>query len=615
MTDKVVNLDAVRSDLAAAREAPAAPAGGDEAKRPRRRDGLPDDCPVSALGTADGIYYYMTALRELRELAAKEHGRLQFQSLFAPRSDYLVRQWPKYAARGGREPTVVGWDTAEAPTDLMNACARMGVWSKSERVRGVGCWSADNGRLIWHVGDAVIECLDDGTQRVHMPGPLGDHVYPADGALPRPVMADVSTEVGAEILSIFRRWNWRRKDIAPVLLLGWTAAAMVGGALDWRPAIWVTGGKGTGKSTLRDQVLDHLFGAGGVVSVTDTTEGGLRQRIGQKTAPAAVDELESEADNRRAMALLRLMRSAASGGTILRGGADHRETEFVARCCFMFSSILIPPLLPQDRSRTAVLDLSPLPQGAARLALDKGRLRDMGSLLRGRIARRWADAQAAIKRYQDELMTPPAPGERPFDARGADLLGTLLGMAEVLLFDDREDRDADALGWVASVRSLAHSEVDADDSEAAVLQHLLSSIIDPYRSGERTTVATWVHRAAGHDPDYGGDEKSARRLLGAFGMAIVPARPPVPAYLAIANNHQGLAPIFAGTPWAAMPGAQPVWVQALRRLAAAWAGVECSTPKNFAGAISRAVLLPLAVACPYPQGDEQVLTLEDGESP
>ena len=33
-------------------------------------------------------------------------------------------------------------------------------------------------------------------------------------------------------------------------MLGWLAAGKLGGALDWRPLIWVTGGSNTGKSTL-----------------------------------------------------------------------------------------------------------------------------------------------------------------------------------------------------------------------------------------------------------------------------------------------------------------------------------------------------------------------------
>ena len=46
---------------------------------------------------------------------------------------------------------------------------------------------------------------------------------------------------------------------------------------------------------------------------------------------------------------------------VLRGGSDHQAAGFVVRSAFMFSSILIPPLLDQDLSRIAVLTLKDLP--------------------------------------------------------------------------------------------------------------------------------------------------------------------------------------------------------------------------------------------------------------
>jgi predicted ATPase len=37
-------------------------------------------------------------------------------------------------------------------------------------------------------------------------------------------------------------------------VLGWIAAATIGGALDWRPSLWITGDLSTGKSTLLERL-------------------------------------------------------------------------------------------------------------------------------------------------------------------------------------------------------------------------------------------------------------------------------------------------------------------------------------------------------------------------
>ena len=59
-------------------------------------------------------------------------------------------------------------------------------------------------------------------------------------------------------------------------LLGWLVLAPVCGALNWRPHIWLTGGAGTGKTTILKLFIRPLLG-GVVQSATGgTTEAGLR---------------------------------------------------------------------------------------------------------------------------------------------------------------------------------------------------------------------------------------------------------------------------------------------------------------------------------------------------
>jgi hypothetical protein len=137
------------------------------------------------------------------------------------------------------------------------------------------------------------------------------------------------------------------------------------------PARLGHGLEATGKSTLQ-KALEHLLD-GGALHTADATEAALRQLLKQQTLPVLFDELEANEDNRRAKAVIGLARLASSGGDAHRGGQDHEGHAFKAKTCFLFSSILLPPLLQQDRNRLAILELEKIPRGAEPVELDPGR--------------------------------------------------------------------------------------------------------------------------------------------------------------------------------------------------------------------------------------------------
>ena len=210
----------------------------------------------------------------------------------------------------------------------MTACANEGLWDPSSRCRGVGGWSTDAGGLIFHCGDTIfIQPPDQQVYLTYQPGRIDEHVYPAGPKRPHPdIAAGDPSRAGSETFEILRSWSWKRPGLDPVLLLGWIGAALLGGALRWRPMIWVTGDAETGKSTLHEFVFD-LFGRG-IIRASDATAASLWQKLGYSSIPVVVDELEAEADDRQAQKVIALARQAASGGVILRGGADHVGTEF-----------------------------------------------------------------------------------------------------------------------------------------------------------------------------------------------------------------------------------------------------------------------------------------------
>ena len=215
---------------------------------------LPEDSPVTPLGHILDMYYYLDAARQLRVIKAKDHSRLNILSLFGRRQAYLYAIWPrldqdaktkKYYASGWRPESVI-----EA---LLDSAARAGVWDVMGKVRGPGGWVEDDGSLVFHCGDVL--WLGSNDMRPSGSMISADYVYPTGAPGARPAEDPQPGGEGGpawKLMELLGTWAWKRGEIDAILLLGWIGAAMLGGALDWRPVAWITGGRGTGKSTLHN---------------------------------------------------------------------------------------------------------------------------------------------------------------------------------------------------------------------------------------------------------------------------------------------------------------------------------------------------------------------------
>lgn len=552
----------------------------------------PSTWPVTPLGVRGDRHYFLDAMRQLREMKASEFGRLGIKGLFGHRNHQLEEIWPRLGKKGA----VQGADYDDAASHLIAAAARKGVWDAFGRTRGSGSWlSEDDESLILHCGDAIF-CDGEWIE----PGVHGQFVYPADKRFPRPwetKVAGGSRGPGRLLLDQLQSWNWKRGELDAMLLLGWIGAALIGGAIGWRPVVWITGGRGTGKSTLH-RLLELLFDKS-LIMVSDASAAGIWQKLGHSTLPVALDEVEAESDNRRGQGLIKFARQAASGGLVLRGGADHGASEFTARSCFLFSSILIPPLLPQDRSRMAILELGELRRDGGEPELDARQLREVGQRLLRRIVDGWRRWNSTLSLYREALM------EVGHGARGADVFGTLLTAADILLDDGEPNHDAiEALAEQLNVKSLAESEDDAREEERC-LQHLSTRAIPLDGIGQRRLIAEWIRRASGLESDAGGELASrevmaeAQRMLGRYGLAV--KREGDEYLFAIASYHAELQKLYEGTHWSGQSGGVGVWTQALRRLPGA---KPSGKTVWFAGTSGKATFLPLlnVMTDPEPSG-------------
>lgn len=111
-----------------------------------------------------------------------------------------------------------------------------------DSLRGRGAW-IDNGRFVYHFGHKL---WVDGTL-MDVTKIDSTYVYEQGKRLRLPAAEPLSNEDGKRLFEMFRKFGWTREASA-ILLAGYCALAPVGGALKWRPHVWVTGGAGSGKA-------------------------------------------------------------------------------------------------------------------------------------------------------------------------------------------------------------------------------------------------------------------------------------------------------------------------------------------------------------------------------
>jgi len=561
------------------RDAPAPDAAGggatdDGPPAPGRpRGAIWDGCPVQPLGVHGDVSWYIDVRGQLR--GVDNHTQQKMLHVFGGRTGVLAHHFPVYGRSGQVQPG--RFDAQRLSAAMIAACEELGVWSPVGRVRGPGAWTDEDGGLILHAGDAV---LVDGEWRA--PGVHRGHVYPASDPVPRPRDEPGKRDPAEELLELVQTWQWSRPDIDPQLVLGVVCAQMMGGALEWRPVTWLTGDAATGKSAFQRMLLYLHGGEAGLLQAADATEAGIRSVVGYSALPVAIDELEPDPERpHKTKGVVELARRASSGAQIFRGSADQKGHQSNAFSAFLFSSILVPDMPAQDRSRLILLDLERLPDTAPTLSLEPRALRRVGAGLRRRLVDRWPTWPERLELWRAALARHGQTG------RAADNFGTALALADLALRADLPDGDVLTLwaGKIASAITEDASEVGSNAED--MLVHLLSQPLDVWRRGQRHTVAQWVAMGArlpgAPEVIEAADATNVNQYLAPYGLRVYGHRQD--AALAIATKPlQGLRDLFHGSLWA-----DGVWSQAARR-------VPGAEPVNMtlAGVATRGQRIPLS---------------------
>jgi hypothetical protein len=521
--------------------------------------GMPADagceCPVEPIGFEGGIKYFIDSMGQFRAIKAAELNQVGIQDLFSAAPNYpkwMCPRWSKPVVdKKGiitKPSEIVSFEADDIKEILFRACARKGFFSPSDKMRGRGAWTLRSGQIVYHAGDSL--WITQGGRFTKLPtGVHHSKLYPRLSALPRPWTEPIGMDENPapKLLETFRKWNWTRPDVDPVLLLGWIGCAMIGGALDWRSAVLLLGDRATGKSTLQ-KALWQLFGDT-LFRSADTTAAGIYQGMAHDSRPVALDELEPDADPRKLDNTVHLMRTSASGDIGRRGGPTKGEaSEFQMRSAFLFSAINNPLRSAQDMSRVAVLRLLPLNLNQERPAAIDGD--KTGPQLLALMLQGWGPNGATFAGELERFKAALAIGGH--GGRGQDTYGTLLACAATLLGPELSAELEVPLGpdderkWSTLLAADALPEVeDAKPNYRQCVDKILTTPVAAWRNVHRNTIGETIHQMRTTDDDGKGvdqlvDLGTAKRDIQLAGFGLFTARELV-AHLVRSGTPQGEA--------------------------------------------------------------------------
>jgi len=514
---------------------------------------IPDDCPVKPLGYEGETFYFIDTMGQVFSTGGKAMGVERMQILFAGTENFLYWAWPAFAKGGG----VTGFKAEEARRDLYAACRARGPWSPSDMVRGRGAWLDAQGRLVLHCGEALYY---DG--KLQPTGELGEHFYPRRPRAAVPWAKPIETpeeNPAVALFEVFNSWNFVRGNVDAFLLLGWLGVALLNGALEWRPSIFMVGDAGTGKSSLQN--LIKLILGRAMVATTNATSAGLYQLMAHDALPIGIDEIEGDDGAEQSQQIIKMARDAASGSMRIRGGADHKGVEFMARSPFLFSAINPPPINKASLSRLAVLQLRQIPSGQKQP--DAGEVDKIAPKLLRRVADHFPRFLELLEQYKEVLH------QGGHSSRGQATFGTLLAAGHVLMGDagmEAAGLPMESLSlWSTALAADTTPEVaNSDPNWSRCIEAILTAPIDAFNKGERSTVGQTLDDLV-NDERNNVDLHVARHRLASCGLGIVQHGLAFEGYgLAIPQAGKDVGKLLDGTSWAGR-GSEGSWGWALNQ--------------------------------------------------
>jgi hypothetical protein len=504
-------------------------------KPPPPKSNGPDRCPVTSLGHFDGRFYFLDAIGQRRDLAARALGNKQeIVTLFGGKEDWLRAKFPKYAPQKPTKddeqpskPDVIDFLVNATGRFLINACFVAGMYGDHLVLRRPGVWPDADGGPVVHCGDQVMlagEWVNAGDRTRRKDGKV--LVWAAAAPTPRPdapCEGGIGRQLQQDIQALF---NFRHKGGA-IMALGVLGVSYFGAAARWRPSMFLTGPAGCGKTSLLQVIRAcspmHSFS-------NDTSKAGLAGAINGRAMLCLIDENEKSDDlpGRAAKSLFDLVLTASGGdGTEgLRANADGSIRHIAMVGSFVMSATAVPEMRETHMGRIAVLDMQPPENGEDFRTQHEALIEKMaawGPALWARALGAWQRYNAALGIYRVALKDGGCQ-PREMDQYGAILAGWWILTEEGTPDARNAQRGVAALDGFIRTADI----VDEGSNARRLLQYLLTFAIQMDRSTARETIASLID-AVIHTGEFSmGDDSRiganvATRALQTHGIRVIRA--------------------------------------------------------------------------------------------
>lgn len=288
----------------------------------------------------DQYFYTSTENPQIITLSANSHTKGNLTGIVD------LPYWYKNFGMQDEDGNYVGIKWLDAESTLKAKCRKNGFFDP-DKMRGRGVWN-DNGRVVINTGEQIYV---DGKPESKL-----DTIYHylRTKEIPyRPGNA-FSTEEMQQLLSVFGSLSLKGKQ-GFLYLSSWVIQAQIFAVLPWRFHVWISGDRGSGKSTLQSWIGDLIIRPS---LNLNSSAAGIRQDIQSDTIPVIYDE--SEPDNERLKEIIELARAVNSnnGFDTKRGTPSGKAIVYNTQTCFLMGSIQKGFEKSADTSRFFVVEMS-----------------------------------------------------------------------------------------------------------------------------------------------------------------------------------------------------------------------------------------------------------------
>ncbi len=495
-----------------------------------------EEQPFIPLGmdTAGNMHYYVRQSESFLSVSPDKHSRNNMIFL-APLS-----YWEKHA---GNERGGVRWEAASRHCFTMTGNRKF----TSDRTRGLGIWDGGGGVPVYNAGQAcytlnasgdIVPCSNIADTGI---------IYTRTEAAPLLNTPPLTDEEGTLVMGYLATVPFRESH-AGLFMGGLLVSSLLSGYLAFRPHCWINAPAESGKTELRNTLLELTGNFSLSFEGAESTPAGVRQRLNGNAVPVLFDESEGK-DNRKNLSNIQghldNARSATRGGIILKGNIDGTGQSFPLRAGFMFFSVDNQLNRDSDLTRFVVLtlqkktgqDLAPTLERikAARAAM-------LSSVTPGKLIGRLLKEASAVKRNAETIKK--ALEDAGESGRRAELFGTILAGAWNLTHSGPVIPDylEDCKNIVTASRLTVVEENDSERCLRTVLEYR------DQNEGGLLLSELLLHGIPGENENHQPIEKRNREAAARYGVALKPEGR-MPETLFIACGHTAMKEIFKGTDW------------------------------------------------------------------